>query len=376
MSQNNKTAAVCTFGHSVFPEVAYLFSRPWTAREPVSDIPALSQLSLSSQWRPFSSNTFPSLNSQASACVFIRWTCPGLSYSQSCLRRGVGWACGGGWGGFQFSKWHDVPPEKWSEVCVRLRQRQREKGSAVPQWSSPLTFHSLYCSLPAFLLFWSGKHMRDSNLHFNYIAQVIRCYLALVIECALRQPSTTVKQPRESHRLSVCARVRACVSSIYPCLSLRVCVSACVWVCVKESRRERWRNSRPTERHTLGTVSIYQYNTCICQQGTVFNLSLSLHRFLSLCLIWFALSRPRRNKTPNLVRRLSSEKKKSRWLPAEGYYRQVSGLCPKHSCFSSLLSSCLVIYCKNNVNLAVRVQFKIKFNHRVFVFRSQHCCIL
>lgn len=32
-----------------------------------------------------SSNTFPSLDTQASDCVFIRWTCPGLSYSQSCL---------------------------------------------------------------------------------------------------------------------------------------------------------------------------------------------------------------------------------------------------------------------------------------------------
>ncbi|TNN51640.1 hypothetical protein EYF80_038156 [Liparis tanakae] len=45
--------------------------------------------------------------------------------------------------------------------------------------------------------------MRDSNLHFNYVAQVIRCYLAPVIGCALRQPGTTVKQPRESHSLSV-----------------------------------------------------------------------------------------------------------------------------------------------------------------------------
>lgn len=132
---------------------------------------------------------------------------------------------------------------------------------------------TLYLSLPAFLLFWSGKHMRDSNLHFNYIAQVIRCYLALVIECALRQPSATVKQPLESHSLSVCACVW--VLSICVCLCVCVCVSlcACVCVCVWKRDSESWRNgetNRPTERLAL-FISIthvfanrVQYLTSVC----------------------------------------------------------------------------------------------------------------
>lgn len=87
--------------------------------------------------------------------------------------------------------------------------------------------------------------MRDSNLHFNYIAQVIRCYLALVIECALRQPSTTVKQPLESHSLSACA----CVCEF--CLSVFVFVCLCILLCVCVCKRdgESWRNrERQTDR--------------------------------------------------------------------------------------------------------------------------------
>lgn len=138
---------------------------------------------------------------------------------------------------------------KWHIVLLSVSGSGKACTALLPQWSSSC---SIRChSLPAFLLFWSGKHMRDSNLHFNYIAQVIRCYLALVIECALRQPCATAKHPLESHSLCVCM----CVSSSYLCLSLRVCVC----ICVKES----WRNSRPTERQTLGTSSIS--NTCICQ---------------------------------------------------------------------------------------------------------------
>lgn len=78
--------------------------------------------------------------------------------------------------------------------------------------------------------------MRDSNLHFNYIARVIRCYLALVIECALRQPSTTAKQPPESHSLSVCARVCEFYLSVFVfvCLCVCVCVRG-VLVCERES---------------------------------------------------------------------------------------------------------------------------------------------
>lgn len=139
---------------------------------------------------------------------------------------------------------------------------------------------TLYHSLPAFLLFWSGKHMRDSNLHFNYIAQVIRCYLALVIECALRQPSTTVKQPLENHSLSVCACVW--VQSFCVCLcvfvysSVCVCMCVCACVCERESARAGG-TERPTGRQRdrlwelalfIGITHVFagrvQYLTSVC----------------------------------------------------------------------------------------------------------------
>lgn len=104
-------------------------------------------------------------------------------------------------------------------------------------------------SLPAFLLFWSGKRTRDSNLHFNYIAQVIRCYLALVIECAVRQPSTAVKQPPESHGLTVCVQVCVCVHSSYLCLPMRVCVRERERVCEGTA-------DRPKDRHGSGSISV------------------------------------------------------------------------------------------------------------------------
>lgn len=89
--------------------------------------------------------------------------------------------------------------------------------------------------------------MRDSNLHFNYIAQVIRCYLALVIECALRQPSATVKQPLESHSLSVrecvCVCVSVCASPVYVCLRVFVYRR----VCEKETE-EAGETERPADR--------------------------------------------------------------------------------------------------------------------------------
>lgn len=60
--------------------------------------------------------------------------------------------------------------------------------------------------------------MRDSNLHFNYIAEVIRCYLALVIECALRQPSATAMIPPESNSLGM--YVHMCKSRLSVFLSM------------------------------------------------------------------------------------------------------------------------------------------------------------
>lgn len=152
----------------------------------------------------------------------------------------------------------------------------------------PLIF-ALYHSLPAFLLFWSGKHMRDSNLNFNYIAQVIRCYLALLIECALRQPSATVKQPLESQSLSVCA----CVWVPSICVCLCVCVRLRVCVCACKRDRVSWRNrERPTDRQrdrvwegalfisiTDVFASRVQYLTSVCHCGDSYH-------YISFSLQW------------------------------------------------------------------------------------------
>lgn len=112
------------------------------------------------------------------------------------------------------------------------------------------TFHH---SLSAFLLFWSGKHMRDSNLHFNYIAEVIRCYLALVIECALRQPSTTEKLPLESHSLSVCS----CVWVQPICVCLCTFVYCCVYVCGCVWDWVSWRNREPSRQTDTDTGNLF-----------------------------------------------------------------------------------------------------------------------
>lgn len=145
-----------------------MFCCPWTVSagltpvKPTSDISTLSQLSVSSQWRPCRPTLFhlstPRLppHSVWGECVLACHT-----LIQSAVEEGV---VGGG---IQFSKWHNVLLRRMVRL---LSVSSSRKALQLCHSGVACSRSTLYLSLPAFLLFWSGKHMRDSNLHFNYIA--------------------------------------------------------------------------------------------------------------------------------------------------------------------------------------------------------------